>query len=62
MTKYKVVISYEVQKTFVLDAKNQDEAFDKADGFWIGDTKNDNYEYIEHIETEELNEEDLSEA
>jgi hypothetical protein len=60
MTKYKVVISYEVQKTFVLDAKNQDEAFDKADGFWIGDTKNDNYEYIEHIETEELNEEDLN--
>ena len=32
MKKYKVVISYEVQKTFVLDAKNQDEAFDKADG------------------------------
>ena len=62
MTKYKVVISYQVQKTFVLDAKNQEEAFDKADGFWIGDTKNDNYEYIEHIETEELNEEDLSEA
>ena len=62
MKTYRVVLSYEVQKTFVLDAKNQDEAFDKADGFWIGDTKNDNYEYIEHIETEELNEEDLSEA
>jgi len=55
MKTYRVVLSYEVQKTFVLEAKNQDEAFDKADGFWIGDTKNDNYEYLEHIETEEIN-------
>ena len=55
MKTYRVVLSYEVQKTFVLEAKNQDEAFNNAFD-WKGEIKDkDNYEYLEHIETEELN-------
>ena len=55
MKKYKVVLSYEIQKTFIVEAKNQDEAFNNAFD-WKGEIKDkDNYEYLEHIETEELN-------
>ena len=56
MKKYKVVLSYEVQKTFIVNAKNEDEAFNEAFD-WKGEIKDkDNYEYLEHIETEELKE------
>ena len=48
---YRVVLSYDVQKTFVVDAKNSDDAHDKAHN-WKGDTKKDNWEYRDHIETE----------
>ena len=55
MKKYKVVLSYEVQKTFVLEAKNEDEAFNEAFD-WKGEIKDkDHCEYLGHIETEELN-------
>lgn len=31
MTKtFKVVLSYDVQRTFIIDADNEDEAYDKA--------------------------------
>jgi|TARA_R100000093_G_C1930873_1_gene68682 hypothetical protein len=49
---YRVVLSYDVQKTFMVDAKNYDEAYDKAFD-WKGDTNKDNWEYRDHIETEE---------
>jgi hypothetical protein len=55
MKKYKVVLSYEVQKTFIVNAKNEDEAFNNAFD-WKGEIKDkDHYEYLSHIETEELN-------
>ncbi len=50
MEKYKVVLSYDVQKTFLVDAKNEEEAYDKAYA-WQGDMNKDNYEYRDHIET-----------
>ena len=48
---YRVVLSYDVQKTFIVDAKNCDEAYNKAYS-WKGDTNKDNWEYRDHIETE----------
>ena len=56
MKKYKVVLSYEVQKTFIVNAKNEDEAFNNAFD-WKGEIEDkDIYEYLEHIETEEVKE------
>ena len=52
MKTYRVVLSYDVQKTFIVDAKNCDEAYNKAYS-WKGDTNKDNWEYRDHIETEE---------
>ena len=49
---YRVVLSYNVQKTFIVDAKNSDKAFNKAFN-WEGDTNKDNWEYRDHIETEQ---------
>ncbi len=48
---YRVVLSYNVQKTFIVDAKNSDKAFNKAFN-WEGDTNKDNWEYRDHIETD----------
>ena len=57
MTKqFKVVLNYDVQRTFIVKAKNEDEAYDKAFK-GQGDIDNDNWEYTDHIETIEENNE-----
>ena len=49
---FKVVLSYDVQKTFYVEAENEEEAYDKAyDG--EGEVENEDWEYRDHIETEE---------
>jgi len=51
MKKYRVVQSYDVQVTYVLDAKNEEEAEENVSS---ENAVNDNWEYREHIETEEI--------
>jgi|TARA_Y100000590_G_scaffold349514_1_gene401057 hypothetical protein len=53
MKKYKVVLSYDVQKTLVVKAKDDQQAQDKAIA-WEGDTGKDNWEYRDLIENEEI--------
>ncbi len=53
MPAYRIVLSYDVQKTFIVEAKNREEAYDKAYDNWEGED-NDDWEYRDHIETEEL--------
>ena len=51
--QFKVVLSYDVQKTFYVEADNEDEAYDKAyDG--DGEVEEEDWEYRDHIETEEV--------
>jgi len=52
--KFKVVLSYDVQRTFIIDADNEDEAYDKAYK-GQGDIDSDDWEYTDHIETKEEN-------
>jgi hypothetical protein len=55
MTKeFKVVLSYDVQRTIIVEANDEDDAFDKAYK-GQGDIDNDDWEYINHIETKEEN-------
>jgi len=51
MTKqFKVVLNYNVQRTIIVEANDEDDAYDKAyEG--QGDIDNDDWEYIDHIET-----------
>jgi len=52
--QFKIVLSYDVQKTFYVEAKDEDEAYDKA---LFGDgplVDNEDWEYRDHIETEEV--------
>ena len=51
MKKYRVVQSYDVQVTYELDAKNEEEAEENVSS---ENAVNDNWEYREHIETEEI--------
>tara|TARA_R100000231_G_scaffold134036_1_gene107304 strand:- start:28 stop:216 length:189 start_codon:yes stop_codon:yes gene_type:complete len=53
--EYRVVISYDVQKLFLVKAKNQEEAYEKAFQ-WEGDTNRDHWEYRDHIETVKIKE------
>ena len=53
MKKYKVVLSYDVQKTFVVEAKDDEEAEAKAID-WKGDTGKDNWEYRDLIENKQI--------
>ena len=50
--KFKVVLSYDVQRTFIIDANTEDEAYDKAYK-GQGDIDSDDWEYTDHIETKE---------
>ena len=51
--QFKIVLSYDVQKTFYVEAKDEDEAYDKAyDG--EGEVDNEDWGYRDHIETEEV--------
>ena len=57
MTKqFKVVLSYDVQRTILVEANNEDDAFYKAYK-GQGDLDGDNWEYTDHIETMEENNE-----
>ena len=50
---FKVVLSYDVQKTFYVEAENEEEAYDKAYA-GDGEVENEDWEYRDHIETEEV--------
>jgi len=50
---FRVVLSYDVQKTIYVEAENEEEAYEKAfDG--EGDCENEDWEYRDHLETEEV--------
>ena len=51
--QFKVVLSYDVQKTFYVEADNEDEAYDKAYA-GHGEVEEEDWEYRDHIETEEV--------
>mgnify|MGYP004255169981 FL=1 len=51
--QFSVVLSYDVQKTFIVEAKDEDEAYDIAYN-GEGAVENEDWEYREHIETEEV--------
>ena len=51
--QFKVVLSYDVQKTFYVEADNEDEAYDKAYAGY-GEVEEEDWEYRDHIETEEV--------
>ena len=53
MKKYKIVLSYDVQKTFYVEAKEEDEAYDKAYN-GEGLVMNEDWEYRDQIESGEL--------
>ena len=55
--EYRVVISYDVHKTFYVKAKDEEQAYDKAYE-WEGDTNRDAWEYRDHIETVKIKESD----
>ena len=47
--QFKVVLSYDVQKTIYVEAENEEQAYDGE-----GDCDNEDWEYRDHIETEEV--------
>ena len=53
MPKYKIVLSYDVQKVFKINAKDEDSAIDKARD-WEGDLHIDDWEYRDLIESKEI--------
>ena len=50
---FRVVLSYDVQKTFYVEAENEEQAYDKAYA-GVGQEENEDWEYRDHIETEEV--------
>ena len=53
MPKYRIVLSYDVQKIFEVNAKDEDTAMDKAKD-WKGDLGSDDWEYRDLIESKEI--------
>ena len=53
MPKYRIVLSYDVQKIFEVNAKDEDTAMDKARD-WKGDLESDDWEYRDLIESKEI--------
>ena len=51
--KYRIVLSYDVQKIFEVNAKDEDAAMDKAKD-WKGDLESDDWEYRDLIESTEI--------
>jgi hypothetical protein len=53
LKQFSVVLSYDVQKTFIVEAKDEDEAYQLA---YNGESPatDEDWEYREHIETEEV--------
>ena len=61
MPNYRVVLAYDVQRTFHVEAKNEDEAYDKARD-WEGlDEYRDHWDYNDHVETVDIDEENDNE-
>tara|TARA_R100001460_G_scaffold37131_1_gene71229 strand:+ start:337 stop:537 length:201 start_codon:yes stop_codon:yes gene_type:complete len=61
MPSYRVVLAYDVQRTFHVEAKNEDEAYDKARD-WEGlDEYRDHWDYNDHVETVDIDEENDNE-
>ena len=54
MPKYRIVLSYDVQKIFEVNAKDEDTAADKAAKDWKGDLESDDWEYRDLIESTEI--------
>ena len=51
--QFRVVLSYDVQKTIYVEAEDDEQAYEKAyDG--EGNCDNEDWEYRDHIETEEV--------
>ena len=53
MPKYRIVLSYDVQKVFEVNAKDEDTAMDKAKD-WANDLGIDDWEYRDLIEIKEI--------
>ena len=53
MPKHRIVLSYDVQKIFEVNAKDEDTAMDKARD-WKGDLESDDWEYRDLIESKEI--------
>jgi len=53
LKQFSVVLSYDVQKTYLVEAKDADEAYQIAYN-GEGEVDNEDWEYREHIETEEV--------
>ena len=51
--QFSVVLSYDVQKTWLVDAKDEDEAYEIAYN-GEGEVDNEDWEYRQPIETEEV--------
>ena len=49
--EYRIVLSYDVQKLFLVKAKNEEEAFSKAYKNWQGDTKKYDWKNRYNIES-----------
>ena len=61
MPNYRVVLAYDVQRTFHVEAKNEDEALDKARE-WQGLKKyRDCWDYNDHVETVDIDKENDNE-
>ena len=61
MPNYRVVLAYDVQRTFHVEAKNEDEAFDKAREWQGLDEYRDHWDYNDHVETVDIDEENDNE-
>ena len=51
--QFMVCLSFDVQKSIIVNAKNEEEAYDKAYA-GKGEIDNVDYEFRDHIETEEI--------
>ena len=53
MKTFKIVLEYDVQRTFIINANNEEEANDKAYK-GQGEIDSDDWEYRENLECEEI--------
>jgi len=61
MPNYRVVIAWNVQKTYFVQARNEEEAYDKARSGEGLDENYSSYEFDDHIETVDTDKEDADE-
>ena len=54
LKQFSVTLSYDVQKTFIVEAKDADEAYQIAYNNEGEPAVDEDWEYREHIETEEV--------